>query len=219
VFLFMLLLMKNLGLSQLKPSSTFLTQSQRKTLAFIKEYFALHQQSPTAKEIADGIGITSRGVVYRYLLALKDAGMIDLVAGRHRNIIITDTPPSQDLGELSILGTIAAGEPIIAVNEPQEWSWGINDSENFALRVQGDSMLDEGILNNDLVICRQASQAVNGDVVVALIDNEAVTLKRIFYHGQEVELRPANATHQPLLISAERVVVQGVLIRVVRCFD
>lgn len=215
----MLLLMKNLGQFQLKLSNTFLTQSQRKTLAFIKEYFALHQQSPTAKEIADGIGITSRGVVYRYLLALKDAGLIDLVPGRHRNIRITDTQHYQDLDQLPILGTIAAGEPIIAVNEPQEWSWVMPDSNNFVLRVQGDSMLDDGILNNDLVICRQASQAVNGDVVVALIDNEAVTLKRIFYHGQEVELRPANAMHQPLRLSAERVVVQGVLIRVVRCFD
>ncbi len=216
--------MINLGrlvfMSNLK---SFLTQGQRRVLAYIGEHISQYQQSPTAKEIAAGIGIQSRGVVYRYLLALKAAGYIDLIAGRHRNIVLLESPASEQgrYEKLVIQGTIAAGEPILAINEPVEWgnSMLAQDPHCYALRVRGDSMRDDGILDGDLVVCRRASQADNGTVVVALVDGDSATLKRIYHHGDEVELRPANAKHQPLRLPASRVMIQGVLTKVVRSYD
>ena len=198
-----------------------LTVSQRRVLRFLQQYVAQYEQSPTAKEIAQAIGIQSRGVVYRYLLALKTAGFIDLLPGRHRNIRLRMKTEPDAANRIQLLGVIAAGEPIAAIANPEELSSSdfTPPSDCFALRVKGDSMQDDGILDGDLVICRAVAQADNGAVVVALVDNENVTLKRIYYHGSDdVELKPANAKHQPLHLSAERVSVQGVLVKVIRSY-
>ena len=116
------------------------------------------------------------------------------------------------------MGSIAAGQPIEGIEIPETIS--VSNAfkhADFALRVKGDSMIDEGILDNDIVMCKKASSAVNGDIVVALIDNENVTLKRILYHAQgQVELMPANKKIKPLVLCEDRVAVQGIFMGLIR---
>lgn len=190
-----------------------LTLAQRKTEEFIRKFFKEHNYAPTASEIAEGIGIKSRGVVHRYLKALEDAGRIALTPKRHRNIRLSDT------GSLPLLGAIAAGQPIEAI--PQQESIDVASifvgANRFALKVKGDSMVDEGILDGDIVICEKRETADNGQIVVALIDREEATLKRLQCNlDKTVTLHPANSALKPMVYPASRVAIQGIYIGLVR---
>ena len=194
-----------------------LTLAQRKTEEFIRGFFKEYGYAPTASEIAEGIGIKSRGVVHRYLKALVAAGSIVLTPKRHRNIRLL--APIDDSASLPLLGAIAAGQPIEAI--PQQETVDVASifvgPNRYALKVKGDSMIDEGILDGDIVICQKSDTAVNGQIVVALIDKEEATLKRLECHDKIVTLYPANARLKPMIYSAERVTIQGIYIGLVRC--
>lgn len=192
-----------------------LTRSQVKTLDFIKAYVAEHNYAPTTAEIAAGIGIVSRGVVYRYLKALVAANKITLLPHRRRNILLTNT---QQQG-LPLLGKIAAGAPIEAVTDPEmiDVTRIFLGEDRFALRICGDSMIDEGILDGDLVVCERAQQAKSGQIVVALVDSSQATLKRIAFPKQDVvQLLPANADYLPQEYKADRVQIQGLYVGLLR---
>lgn len=199
-----------------------LTRSQQRTYDFIVAFIKDKGYSPTTTEIASGTGLASRGVVYRYLKALVVANKITLIPNRHRNIQL-ESPllptMSMPADEIPLKGFIAAGHPIEAIEQQDAFSLSqVFSQENvFALKVRGDSMIDEGIMHGDMVICRMTSVAENGDIVVALIDQQEATLKRwqLLSDGN-IKLYPANQALSPMTFPSERVTVQGVFIGLVR---
>ncbi|MCH9770245.1 MAG: transcriptional repressor LexA [Gammaproteobacteria bacterium] len=192
-----------------------ITLSQRKTFEYIQQYIQQNDYAPTIAEIARGIGIKSRGVVHRYVKALAGAGLIEIVPKRHRNISLIGA--SND--SIPLVGRVAAGQPIEAIEDQESISMtDIFLGENrYALRVKGDSMIEEGILNDDIVVCERSDTANNGQIVVALIDDQEATLKRLQRNQDaSISLLPANATMRPMTYSANRVKVQGIYIGLLR---
>ncbi|MCW8923227.1 MAG: transcriptional repressor LexA [Gammaproteobacteria bacterium] len=194
-----------------------LTDNQRAVLSFIQHYIAENDVSPKLQEIAEGIGIRSRGVAHRYVQALVDAGFLAIDRGRHRGIRLlkehSHTPPHKDT--MPLLGKIAAGSPIEAI--PGEDEINLTDffgKNNFAVRVQGDSMVDAGIYDGDIAIIEFRETANNGDIVVALIDEQEATLKRFKStpHGRFIQLVPENRGMETMVYEASRVRIQGVLV-------
>lgn len=193
-----------------------LTRKQQQALDFIQRHIARHAIAPTLREIAAGIGIRSRGVAHRYVQALSVAGYIASNNGHIR--LLADNPHRID-ASLPLLGRIAAGKPIEAV--PGEDQLDLRDffgSNNYAVRVQGDSMIEAGIQDGDTVIIEFRETAENGDIVIALIDESEATLKYFqrSHKGKYIKLIPANKEMQPMVYEAERVRIQGVVIGQIR---
>ena len=191
-----------------------LTDNQRTVLKFIQQYIASNGISPKLQEIAEGIGISSRGVAHRYVQALVDTGFLAIDKGKHRGIHLLKENPQQQ-NTLPLLGKIAAGKPIEAI--PGEDEINLNDffgHNNFAVRVQGDSMIDAGIFDGDIVVIEFRETANNGDIVVALIDEQEATLKRFkkIHQGKFIQLIPENKNMEIMEYEADRVRIQGVLI-------
>jgi len=196
-------------------STIQLTDKQKLTLDFIQRYLATYFVSPKLQEIADGIGISSRGVAHRYVQALIDTGFIETENGKHRGIRLLKTNPYRPESVLPLLGKIAAGKPIEAI--PGEDQLDLRDffgHNNFAVRVQGDSMIEAGIMDGDTVIIEFRETANDGDIVVALIDETETTLKRFkrSHKGRYIKLIPANKEMEEMVYEASRVRIQGVLI-------
>ena len=192
-----------------------LTDRQREVLDFIERYIATHAVPPKLQEIADGIGIRSRGVAHRYVQALREAGYLDTRHGGHRGIRLLKTRPCRPASSLPLLGRIAAGKPIEAI--PGQDDLDLSDffgSNHYAVQVRGDSMIEAGILDGDIVIVRFSETAKNGDIVVALIDESETTLKRFqrSRDGKHIKLIPANSEMEPMVFESERIRIQGVLI-------
>lgn len=197
-----------------------LTSRQRDVLAFIRQYLAREDRAPSLEEIAAGIGIRSKGVVHRHVQALAEAGEIRLLAGRKRGIELADGGPAGQT-TLPLLGRIAAGRPIEAI--PGQDSLNLSDfllgPDRYALRVQGDSMIEAGILDGDTVVIEQREVADDGEIVVALIDGEEATLKRLRYQRDgSIALIAANPAMPPMIYPAERVTVQGVVVGQLRSY-
>jgi|TARA_B110000459_G_C16612071_1_gene496741 repressor LexA len=190
-----------------------LTEKQHQTLEFIKEYISQFGYAPTTAEIALGISIKSRGVVHRYLKNLVSLNLIELVPGRKRNIKLKAS------NKLPLIGKIAAGLPIEAIEKTEEidvLKFFVGEGR-YALEVSGDSMIDEGIFDGDIVVCEECSNAANNTIVVALIDNEEATLKTIENNNNGyITLHPANEKHIPQVYKAERVRIQGIFIGLLR---
>lgn len=187
------------------------------TYRFVSGYIIRHGRAPLHREIATALGIQSKGVINRYLHALADAQLIELVPG-HRGIRLTGQPP---VGTLPLLGRIAAGRPIEAI--PDQDDINLMDffmgPNRFVLKVTGDSMIDAGILDGDMVIVEQRARAGNNEIVVALIDNEEATLKSIKHNMDgTITLMPANSRLNPATYPAERVAIQGVVVGQMRSY-
>jgi repressor LexA len=192
-----------------------LTDGQRRVLDFIQRFVAIYTIPPKLQEIADGIGISSRGVAHRYVQALVEAGYIETDSGKHRGIRLLRSNPYQPESRLPLLGEIAAGKPIEAIPGQDEIDLSeFFGSNNFAIRVKGDSMIDAGILDGDTVIIEFRETANDGDIVVALIDESETTLKRFkrSQRGRYIKLIPENSEMEPMVYEAHRVRIQGVLI-------
>ena len=199
-----------------KGERFMLTLREKATYEFIQYYIDTNKHSPTAAEIAEHLKIQSRGVVHRYIKALSDKGYITLVKGKWRNIELKQHPLATSI---PILGAIAAGQPIEAVTDNQflDMQEIFVGQGRYALRVKGDSMIDEGIHDGDIVICRHTKNAVNGQIVVALVDSESATLKRIQWHeDQTISLVPANSTYKTQRYPNARVEIQGIFIGLLR---
>lgn len=195
-----------------------LTQSQQKTLNFIRGYMDDHGLAPTLVEIGKGVGINSKGVVHRHVEALKDKGYLERGNG-WRAMRLTDDDPSKD--SLPLMGRIAAGRPIEAIPDKNEITFDelFRGTGRYVLQVHGDSMMDAGILDRDFVIIQHADSAIDNDIVVALIDEEEATLKRLKLRSDgNVMLIPENSTMKPMLFEAERVRIQGKVIGQVRTY-
>ena len=189
-----------------------LTTLENRMLRYIRRYLAQHGQGPTLAEIGDGLGINSKGTVHRYVQALVDKGYLHHTERGWRGIRLTEIPHSHTT--LPLVGRIAAGRPIEAIPGQDELSFAdFSNQDNFALEVQGDSMCEIGILDGDIVIIKSQASAKDGDIVVALIDDQEATLKRFRkLDNNKVKLIPENSQMQPMVYDAQRVQIQGVLV-------
>jgi len=195
-----------------------LTKREQDTFDFIANYYAKQRKAPLLTEIAEGLGIQSKGVVHRYVSALQEKGYI-VRNPKTRGIELADCP---DIDDLPFLGRIAAGKPIEAIEDKKvvNFTHLLSGPNRYVLEVKGQSMIDEGIRHGDLVIIEHASTAHSNQIVVALIDEQDVTLKRIqFPRKGIVRLIPANKTMQAKEYSAKRVTIQGILIGQVRTYE
>ena len=197
-----------------------LSTRQQDTYRFIRDYLFSHGHAPLLTEIAEGLGISSKGVVHRHVQALAEAGLIELLPGRHRGTRLTDREAA--VPTLPLLGKIAAGRPIEAIPGQDEVNLAdfFLGAERFVLRVQGDSMIEAGILDGDMVVIQPCQRADDGTIVVALIDNEEATLKRLQTNRDgSVTLHPANSSMQPMRYPAERVAIQGKIVGQLRSYQ
>ena len=196
-----------------------LTGLEEKILQCITRYIAQNGRSPTLDEIGRLLEIKSKGTIHRYIKSLIDKGHLQRTGRNWRGIRLTGEQ-NRRLTILPLAGRIAAGKPIEAISEQYE----INFSEmllgpgRYVLEVQGDSMIDAGILDGDLVIVRETQTADNGDIVVALIDNNEATLKRLRKKGKQVELIPDNQSMTPMVYLADRINIQGVVVGQARMY-
>lgn len=191
-----------------------LTPKQQKVLAFLQER-AQTGVPPTVREICLAAGIKSTSTVHAYLKVLEQGGYIQRDGRLNRSIRM----PGETVARVPLLGKVTAGLPITAVEEVTDYvpysGGGYEPGELFALRVSGTSMLYAGILDKDIVIVRKTPAAENGDIVVALIGDEA-TVKRIYFEDDHIRLQPENDAFEPIIV--KEAVVLGKVISLVRNF-
>ena len=195
-----------------------LTRRQQEIYEFLLDNELDFQHPPTLAELCSAMKLSSRGSMHKQIRALIDAGLVEPMLQKKRGIRLrhTETPsPAENLDQLPMLGYIAAGQPIEAINTPDSVgipSWLHSSKPCYVLGIKGDSMIEAGILDGDRVIIQQQDHAHNGDIVVALIDGSEATLKRLQQTPLEITLHPANATMEAQHYSHEQVQIQGVLI-------
>lgn len=200
-----------------------LTPRQAEILAYINEYSDIQGYAPTLQEIGQRFGLSSVATVHKHISHLIEKGF--LRRGRRntsRDLEVIDQRSEEPaLARIPLLGTVAAGLPIEALAEheeitlPEEW---LGKGRTFALRVRGDSMIDEQIRDGDTVVVESREMARNGETVIALVDEDSVTVKQYQRSGAVIRLVPANPTVPILELPEERVRVQGVVIGVLRRF-
>ena len=201
-----------------------LTKRQRQVLGWIEEFIDEHGMPPTVREIGAHYGIASSSV-FDHLKALERKGCLRRGNLGARSLIIegrrSEGAANADAVVVPVMGRIAAGVPDYAVEEPSETITVekrlARGRELYALRVEGDSMMDAGILDGDLVIIRKQDTADNGDIVVALIKDES-TLKRFYRKQDHVRLEPANHAREPIRVRTDEFRIQGKVIGVQRIF-
>ncbi|MCK7594443.1 transcriptional repressor LexA [Pseudomarimonas salicorniae] len=189
-------------------------------LSFIRDRVAGRGQPPTLAEIAEACGLASRGAARKHVLALSEAGLIELTAGQARGIRPTGMRARDDLLRVPILGRVAAGSPIGAdaglVDTLALDARLFSPAPDYLLRVEGDSMIDDGILDGDLVGVRRSTEARDGQVVVARVEGE-LTIKRLQRGEQAIRLLPRNPAYAPLVIEpGQDFAVEGVFCGLVR---
>lgn len=201
-----------------------LTKRQKQILDFIQGFLQEHGYAPSFEEIARAFGFASLATVHEHVSNLQRKGYIRRSYNESRSIELVDEgSPYPRALELPLLGTVAAGAPIEAV--PDGESLAVPEDmvrkgqRCFVLRVQGDSMIDEHIQDGDYIVVASQPTAADGDVVVALVGGEAVTVKKLYREaGHRVRLQPANPAMEPLVLPADDVVVQGVVVGLIRKF-
>jgi repressor LexA len=191
----------------MKKVNKNLTSRQEEGLEFIRSYIQEQGAPPTLREIADGLGISSSNGARSLVEVLERKGVLERRPGLSRGLVITDGVESEDMRgirKVPILGQVAAGAPILAeenlegyVRVDEELIGAQNHS--FALTVKGDSMINAGIFDGDTVIARLQATAVTGDLVVAILDDEA-TVKFFFPDSEKVRLEPANPNYEPIMV-------------------
>lgn len=192
----------------MKKVNKNLTSRQEEGLEFIRSYIQEQGAPPTLREIADGLGISSSNGARSLVEVLERKGVLERRPGLSRGLVITDGVESEDMRgirKVPILGQVAAGAPILAeenlegyVRVDEELIGAQNHS--FALTVKGDSMINAGIFDGDTVIARLQATAVTGDLVVAILDDEA-TVKFFFPDSERVRLEPANPNYEPIMVN------------------
>ena len=225
-----------------------LTVKQKKLLEYINSFQKKNGVTPSYEEMKSALDLKSKSGIHRLILALEERGFLKRLAHKARalevikdgissvkisnqqkkNVVLgnfntgnhEETNSSQKLSTLPMLGKIAAGTPIEAIQNdndmvdvPKEM---LSVGESYALTVEGDSMINEGIHNGDTVVIKKTNLADNGDIVVALIDDHEATLKRLRKKGQSIALESANPLYETKILSAHRVKIQGKLVGLLR---
>ena len=191
-------------------SSNSLNQRQKLILDFIQDRIKIKGYPPSVREIGEAVGLKSSSTVHAHLLQLEDKGYIRKDPSKPRAIIPIkrpDSPESQsdlDTINLPVVGNVAAGTPILATENiesyfpiPVDF---VGRGNHYILRVKGESMIEAGILDGDFLIVREQTDASNGEIVVAMLEDEA-TVKRYYKRNEYIELKPENSTMQPIISS------------------
>lgn len=199
-------------------------KKQREILDFISQYIQLHGYSPTLREIAESSGVSSLATIHEHLTSLENKGLLKRFTGAVRGLEITEPLVSSSMSsmELPLVGRIAAGRPIEAIEDLTETitippSMVTGKKRAFALQVRGDSMIEAGILDGDYVVIEQTETAENGEIVVALLENEFATLKRYYKEKDRIRLEPANSTMSPIYV--DKVKIQGKVRGIIRRYS
>jgi repressor LexA len=192
-----------------------LNKSQLKILEFLKKKMA-EGVPPTVREICEATGLRSTSTVHSYLQVLEERGYITRQSGANRAIKIAG---SNDTLQVPLVGTVTAGMPILAVENAEGFvPYAANNADPkhlFALHVKGDSMINAGILDGDIIIVEQTPVATNGEIIVALIDDEA-TVKRFYKENGHFRLQPENDDYAPIIV--DEVSVLGKVVSLIRNF-
>jgi repressor LexA len=200
-----------------------LTPRQLDVIVAIRNYRHLHGYAPTMQELADQLG-TSKVTIFEHIGSLEKKRVIRRDKHKSRSVeIITDEklPDENRATKLPLLGNIAAGSPIEAIENREELDLErlfTSRSGVYVLRVRGDSMIDDHLCDGDYVVIERRQSARNGEQVVALLDSGEATLKRFYREGSRIRLQPANSTMEPRIVDADRCKVQGVVIGVLRSY-
>jgi repressor LexA len=213
-----------------------LTAKQRELLLFIDDRLKATGISPSFDEMREALDLKSKSGVHRLISALEERGFIRRLPNRARALEVVKVPesrgsatvtpirpvtpaPANDVMDIPLHGRIAAGTPIEALQGTESFSVPaalLGPGEHYALEVAGDSMVEEGILDGDFALIRKADSARDGEIVVALIDNEEATLKTYRREGRMIRLDPANSRYEPQRYDESRVQIQGRLAGLIR---
>src|SRR4051812_47141840 len=213
-----------------------LTRKQHELICFIADRLNETGVSPSFEEMKEALDLKSKSGVHRLISALEERGFIRRLANRARALEVVKLPetrpsasvtpirpvtraPANDIVDIPMHGRIAAGTPIEALQGTENFSVPaalLGPGEHYALEVSGDSMVDEGILDGDFALIRKADTAHDGEIVVALIDNEEATLKTYRREGRMIRLDPANSRYEPQRYEEDRVSIQGRLAGLIR---
>jgi repressor LexA len=198
----------------------YLTRRQKEMLDFLNGYIGQNGYAPTIEETAEHFGLRSLATVHKHLTNLQRKGLVKRDWNRSRALELIPTQVKVHAIELPLLGRVAAGSPIEAITAsetifvPEDM---VGREETYVLQVKGDSMIEEQIRDGDYVIVENRRFARDGEMVIALLDGETVTLKKLYREGGgRVRLQPANATLQPIYVDQDRLRIQGVVIGVLR---
>jgi repressor LexA len=194
------------------------TQRQKEILDYIQLFIERHGYEPSYAQIARHFGVSSKATIAKHIAALESRGLLSRRSedGTFNLEVKVEDFPSDAVCELPLLGRVAAGAPIDALEDaqpiivPRFLLGRVRPERVYALRVSGDSMIDEHICDGDIALIENRTEARDGEIVVALVDGARATLKRLFRFGLEVELRPANSQLEPLRLPASKVQVQGI---------
>lgn len=200
-----------------------ITKRQRQVYDFLQDFIQRNGYSPSFEEIGDGLGLSSLATVHKHISNLEKKGLLKRDYNRSRSI---DVLPVRGMFKrqvpkelaLPLMGRIAAGHPIEAVENPETISLGdiTRSKDVFVLQVKGESMKDEHIVDGDYVLVEKINNARDGEIVVALVDGTDATLKRIFREGANTRLQPSNAAMKPIIVPTKSVQLQGRVIGVLR---
>jgi len=210
-----------------------LTKKQLGIFEYIKRYIEEHQYPPAVRDIASHFNLASAGGVHKHLKNLVEKGYISLDSNVSRSIRIlhqtasepsirTESVVDSSVVELPLLGAVAAGQPIEHFTEGETLALPEfmvrNPHKSYILKVQGNSMVEEAILDGDFVIVEKRDSADNGELVIAMLNFKEATLKRFFNEGNRIRLQPANFEMQPIYADPREVSIQGVVKGVLRSY-
>jgi len=194
-----------------------LTPRQQQVLEFIRESLRANGYPPTVREICTALDLSSPSTVHAHLANLERLGLIKRDPTKPRALdVVQDLRPQRPL---PLVGRVAAGQPILAEENIEELidvpAFLRRDDDDFVLRVRGDSMIGAGIFNDDFIVVHQQQEVQNGEIVVALVGDEATT-KRFYHEGRTVRLQPENDDHEPIIVNADEVELVGRVVGVLR---
>ncbi len=220
-----------------------LTKKQRELLLYIHEHMSGDDIAPSFEEMKDALGLKSKSGIHRLITGLVERGYLERLPHRARALAIKKMPEGNSFGkgnhtnsstqktqsandhhmmEVPLYGKIAAGTPIAAIQNEGSNVFVSQDmmgaGEHYALVVEGDSMIKAGIHDSDTVIIKRCNTAENGTIIVALVDGEEATLKRLRRAGNKIVLEPENDSYEPQILDPERVQIQGRLVSLMRSY-
>lgn len=195
-------------------NSSQLSKKEKEILEYIIDR-AESGVPPSVREICAALGYKSTSTAHKYLTLLEEKGYLEKQSGKNRSIKLR----GKGFVQVPLLGTVAAGQPILAMEQIEDYipiKTNYSSKDLFALRVKGESMVEAGILNGDIIIARQTPSAMDGEIVVALIEDEA-TVKRFFKEKNRFRLQPENSAMEP--IYTDHVAILGKVISVFRSYE
>ena len=208
-----------------------LTAKQLKLLEYLKQSFKENSVSPSFEEMKLALGLKSKSGIHRLITALEERGFIKRLHNKARaiNILSKDDDLAiknsdaldKNIKNVKLYGRIAAGTPVEAIENPEGFmsipsEMIKNTNQHYALKVSGESMVDAGILDGDIAVLEKTELVNNGDIVVALIDNQEATLKRIRKKSNSIALEPANKNFETRIFGPKRITIQGKLVGIIR---